>query len=73
MGPNIYVGPHLGTVPVLELDKKNRTMLELDVFIPVGAPCLDGTSSSRTGPNFCPVLELALNNNLSSRTGHPVL
>ena len=34
----VYVGYRWGTVPVLELDEKNRTMLELDVFRPVRAP-----------------------------------
>jgi hypothetical protein len=49
---DIYVESHFGTAPVLELDAKICQVPPLDVFLPVGAPCLNGVPSSRTGPNF---------------------
>ena len=52
----IYVGPHSGTVPVLELEAKIRPVPALDIFLPFSALCLNGASSSRTG---CPVHALA--------------
>jgi len=48
----VCVGSDLGTAPVLELDAKNRPVPALDIFLPVGALCLNGMSSSSTG---CPV------------------
>ena len=46
---HVYVGPHTGTVPVLALGQKILPVVELGVFLPVGAPCLNGATSSRTG------------------------
>ena len=45
----ICVGPHTGTVPVLALGPKILPVVELGVFLPVVAPCLNGAPSSRTG------------------------
>ena len=48
-GPSVHVGPHTGTVPVLALGPKILPVVELGVFLPVVAPCLNGVPSSRTG------------------------
>ena len=48
----VDVGSHWGTAPVLELGAKIHPVPALDVFLPVGALCINGVSSSSTG---CPV------------------
>ena len=52
----IYFGPHLGTVPVLELDTFSCPVPGLGKFLPIGALCLIGAPSAGTGPYFLHVL-----------------
>jgi hypothetical protein len=50
---DVYVGPHTGTVPVLALGPKILPVVELGVFLPVVAPCVEFFCRCHNGVEFC--------------------